>query len=662
MSTTPYGAWQSEITVDLMTAQTVRLVEPSVDGATLYWLQHSPADAGRTSLWRREPGAEPEQITPPEADVRSAVHEYGGGAYAADRGVVVFTDHRNRHRLHRRDPDGGTSPLTPAPTGDRPRFRYADLRLHTDLDLLLAVREEHHPDLAEPRNTLVALSLSGSGPADGTVLREGADFVSTPELDHDPQTGRARLAWVEWDHPHMPWESSRVLVADLDLQTLALGTPVAVAGGPGESAVQPRWLSPGRLVFATDRSNWWNLHLWSVDAPDTSTDLCARESEFCDPQWVLGQQPYAVLDPDRLLCRWTDDGMAQLGVLQVSTGQVTPVPTQSATVDAIAAGPAGDALVLLGFTDRWPGLFLLDPVTGELSQVRAAAEHPVPTEMISTPRELHWEGEQGTVFGWFYPPTNPNHRAPEGTLPPLITRSHGGPTSEADAALQMSVQYWTSRGFAVLDVNYGGSSGRGREYRDRLRGNWGVTDVADCAAGAQAMADRGLVDPDQLAISGSSAGGYTTLQALTTTDVFDVGVSKYGIGDLMALATETHKFESRYLDGLVGPLPEKKRLYEERSPINHVDQLSCPMLIMQGSEDRVVPPGQAETMSAAIRSKELPLSYLLFEGEGHGFREAETIVTATEAQLSFYGQVFGFTPADELDPLDIENLSPATVG
>lgn len=656
MRTTPYGTWLSEITVDLMTAQTVGLAEPTVDGATLYWLQHSPTDAGRTSLWRREPGAEPEQITPSDADVRSAVHEYGGGAYAVDRGVVVFTDHRNRHRLHRLDRDGRTTSITAAPTANGARIRYGDLRLHADLDLLLAVREEHHPDLPEPRNTLVALSMSGTAKGAGPPLREEADFVSTPELDRDPETGRLRLAWVEWDHPNMPWESSRVLVADLDPHTWQLGEPIRVAGGPGESAVQPRWLSPGRLVFATDRSNWWNLHLWTADSPDTSTELCAKESDFCDPQWMLGQQPYAVLDADRLLCRWPDDGLVQVGVLQVSTGQLTPVPTQSATVDALAVGAGGDALALLGFTDRWPGLFLLDPVTGQATQVRAAADHDFPKGLISEPRELHWEGDQGTVYGWFYPPTNPNHRAPDGALPPLITQSHGGPTAHADAALRMSVQYWTSRGFAVLDVNYSGSSGRGRSYRNRLHGNWGVTDVTDCAIGAQAMADRGLVDPEQLAISGSSAGGYTTLQALTTTDVFDVGVSKYGIGDLMALVSETHKFESRYLEGLVGPLPATREVYEERSPINHVDQLSCPMLIMQGAEDRVVPPGQAETMSAAIRSKELPLGYLLFEGEGHGFRGADTIVAATEAQLSFYGQVFGFTPADDLTPISIENL------
>lgn len=656
METTPYGAWQSQITVDLMTEQTVQLSEPSVDGSTLYWLQHSPSDAGRTSLWCREAGEAPRQLTPPEADVRSAVHEYGGGAYAVDQGVVVYTDHHARHRLHRLDPDGQVVPLSPAPTADQPRYRYGDLRVHADLDLVLAVREEHHPDLPEPRNTLVALALSGAGTKAGTVLRGDTDFVSTPELHQDRDTGRVQVAWVEWGHPDMPWESAQVLVADLDPNSHSLSEPVQVAGGPDESAVQPRWLSSGRLILLTDRGNWWNPHLWQATEPTELTALCSRDNDFCDPQWMLGQQPYAVLDPDRVLCRWTESGLDQLGVLQVSSGQLTPVPTQSATVDAMATGPAGDALVLLGFADRWPGLFLLDPDTGELSEVRSAAESRVPTELVSEPREVHWESDQGTVYGWFYPPTNPDHQAPAESLPPLITLSHGGPTAHSSAALRMSVQYWTSRGFAVLDVNYGGSSGRGREYRNRLRGQWGVTDVADCASGAQAMADRGLVDSQRLAISGSSAGGYTTLQALTATDVFDVGVSIYGIGDLMALAKETHKFESRYLEGLVGPLPAARAVYEERSPVNHVDRLSCPMLIMQGAEDRVVPPGQAETMTAAVRAKELPVGYLLFEGEGHGFREAETIITATEAQLSFYGQVFGFTPADDIPVLTIENL------
>lgn len=638
MSTAAYGTWPSIVTTELVTSGTVGLGSPQLDGTTLYWLEARPDDGGRVALMRQAADGPREPVTPDEFNVRSRVHEYGGGAYAVRDGVVVFTNFADTvvYRMH----GGRAVPLTPEGS-----YRYADLRVHPAQGLVLAVREDHSGD-GEPVNTIVALDLDGLG--DGTVLCGGADFYSDPELS---ETGE--LAWTEWNHPAMPWDATRIRRGRLlDGSVVDLAD---VAGADDESAVHPRWAPGGELIFLSDRTGWWNLYAVRDGA---TTPLWPEAAEFAGPQWVFGEQPYVVLDSSRLLVSRASEGVTSIAILDRESNTLRPV-LDGGLYGPLTAG-GGVAAALIEATDRPARLALLELTTETWSDIRHASEQALPAEWVSIPQAVSWPSTlndvPGEVHGWYYPPTNPDQTAPEGERPPLITISHGGPTSFADTGFAISLQYWTSRGFAVLDVNYRGSTGYGRPYRDALRGAWGVVDVADCADGAAALADQGLADHARLIVRGGSAGGYTTLQALTTTSVFTAGISFYGVADPEALARDTHKFEARYLDGLIGPYPEAIETYRDRSPILHVDQLSVPLLLLQGSEDAVVPPNQAETMAAAVRAKGLPVAMIIFEGEGHGFRRADSIKAALEAQLFFLGRVFDFTPADDLPEIEIDNL------
>ena len=649
MITAPYGSWESPITVDMMTSASVGLSTPTVDGPDLYWLESRADQRGRASLWRETDGVRAE-LTPEPFYVRTRVHEYGGGEYAARSRVVVFSHFLDGRLYVIRDQQ---DPRAITPQAD---LRYADLRVHPDQNVILAVREDHRLP-GDAVNTIVELDLDGPNDDGGRVLCAGADFFSTPELFQDRLLGQTRLAWTQWDHPNMPWDSTLIKVARLEGSQI--GAVQDIAGGEGESAIQPRWTSRGELIFVSDRSNWWNLYAWSEDSGVRA--LHPAEAEFAGPQWRLGQNPYAVIDDDHLLCTWTRNGAAAIGRLTVSSGELTCVAKPGVGTGSLSVD-GHRAAAVLSCEEQPMRLATLDLTEGAWSQkvwsdVRRASEIVVDSAMMSVAEPVSWSSDLGPVFGWFYPPTNRSFAAPDGALAPLITSSHGGPTAFSAAVFSLGVQYWTSRGFAVLDVNYGGSTGYGRAYRDRLRGNWGIVDVADCAAGASAMGEQGRADPGRLAIEGGSAGGYTTLRALTVTDVFTAGISLYGVGDLEALAKDTHKFESRYLDGLVGPYPEALELYQDRSPINHVDKLTAPILLLQGADDMVVPLNQAETMAAAARSKGLPVALIIFPGEGHGFRGSENIKASIEAQLYFLGRVFGFTPADELPKIPIDNLA-----
>jgi len=480
-------------------------------------------------------------VTADPFNVRSRVHEYGGGAYAVRDGVVVFSDFTD-NRLYRVR-DGRTTPLTPVSD-----HRYADLRLHPDRDLVLAVREDHSGD-GEPVTTIVGLELAGEGL--GTVLCSGADFYSDPEL-----SDAGVLAWTEWNHPAMPWDAT--VIRRGRLVGGAVVDVVDVAGGPSESAVHPRWAPGGELIFVSDRTDWWNLY---ADRDGVTTPLWPEASEFATPQWVFGEQPYVVLDSSRLLVSRISEGVTSVSLLDRSSQTLRPVLASGLYGPLTAA--AGRAAALIEDPDRPARLALVDLTTEAWTDVRHAGEQTLSPDWVSVPRAVSWpstlDDVPGEVHGWYYRPTNPGHSAPEGELPPLITVSHGGPTSFSDTGFAVSLQYWTSRGFAVLDVNYRGSTGYGRPYRDALRGTWGIVDVADCAGGAAALADQGLADPRRLIVRGGSAGGYTTLQALTTTDTFTAGISFYGVADLESLARDTHKFEARYLDGLIGPYPEARR-------------------------------------------------------------------------------------------------------
>jgi dipeptidyl aminopeptidase/acylaminoacyl peptidase len=638
MITAPYGTWPSIVSADVVISGTVELGSPILDGGALYWLESRPDEGGRVGLWRWTGEGAHELVLPEPYNVRNRVHEYGGGAYAVRDGVIVFTNYDDNGLY--RVIDGVPTALT---TGSD--HRYADLRVHPERNLVLAVREDHS-GAGEPVNTIVALTLDGNGAE--TVLCTGADFYSDPELSDSGE-----LAWTEWNHPSMPWDATLVRRGRLDGARVV--DVVDVAGGASEAAGHPRWAPGGELIFISDRTGWWNLYALRDSA---TSPLWPEAAEFATPQWVFGDQPYVVLGSSRLLVSRVSGGVTSIALLDREAGTLRPILASGLYGPLTASGGRGAAVV--DDPDRPSRLAVFDLAAETCTDVRHASDRALSAEWVSVPREVTWASTlaevPGDVHGWYYPPTNPDRSAPHGELPPLLTLSHGGPTGFADTGFNDALQYWTSRGFAVLDVNYRGSTGYGRTYRDALRGRWGVVDVADCTAGARALARQGLADPARLIVRGGSAGGYTTLQALTTTDVFTAGISFYGVADPEALARDTHKFEARYLDGLIGPYPDAIEIYRDRSPLLHVDRLSVPLLLLQGSEDAVVPPNQAETMAAAVRAKGLPVALIIFVGEGHGFRRADSIKAALEAQLFFLGKVFGFTPADQLPAIDIDNL------
>jgi dipeptidyl aminopeptidase/acylaminoacyl peptidase len=616
----------------------VGLSAVQIDADHVYWLESRADERGRASLWRRliSDGA-PVEVTPAPAYVRDRVHEYGGGAYHVSGGIVVYSEFTDDRLYIVRD-GGRAQPITP-----EGGLRFADIRVHPERGLVLAVREDHS-GAGEPINTIVALDLDGPNPDGGTVLCSGADFYSTPEL-----SGSGRLAWTEWNHPNMPWDSTMIMTGPLHDGVVT--DSQAIAGEPAESAVQPRWFGE-KLIFISDRTNWWNLYQW---ADGQVQPLCETDAEFCPPQWMLGQRPYAIIDDDHLLCSLNRSGVQSVEILTISDGTLHAVAASGVAASSLDVAGSG-AAASLNFRDRPAAVALLNFDRDSWTTVRSSSQMIMDADSVSLARPVSWTSEGHQVHGYVYPPVNAGFEAPANSLPPMITLSHGGPTGFSASDFKIGYQFWTSRGFAILDVNYSGSAGFGREYRDRLKGRWGVIDVQDCISGAAAMGIDRLADPARLAIRGGSAGGFTVLAALTTSEVFNAGISQYGIADLEAFAEDTHKFESRYVDSLIGPYPEDRSIYVERSPINHLDQLSAPILLLQGTEDMVVPPQQAQMLADAARRQQLPVALIMFEGEAHGFRKAETIKAATEAQIYFLGRIFGFEPADHVPPIPIENL------
>ena len=638
----PYGSWKSPVSSDLVVRGAVGLKDAALDGGDVYWMESRPGEGGRSVIVRRSPDGETADVNPPPFNARTRVHEYGGGDFLAHDGTVFFSNFEDQ-RLYSVGPGGAPEPLTAEVD-----HRYADAVLDVARGRLISVREDHTGE-GEPVNELVAIHLETG---EERVLVSGNDFYSSPRVSPD---GRS-LAWLAWNHPNMPWDGTELWVADLDDD----GMPAAaelVSGGPDESVFQPEWSPDGRLHFVSDRTGWWNLYRAGTDG-GAAEPLCPVEAEFGLPQWVFGMSSYAFLSPTRIVCAPVERGVFRLAVLDATSGELAEVETPYSTIGSLRADPAsGTVLFLAGSATEPSSVVRLDAEAGELEVLRRSSELGVDAGYLSVPETVEWATEGGlTAHGFFYPPTNGDYAAPEGESPPLLVHSHGGPTAMTTATLDLGIQYLTSRGFAVLDVNYGGSTGYGREYRQRLDGLWGVVDVDDCTNGAKYLAGRGLVDGGRLLISGGSAGGYTTLCALAFRDVFAAGASYFGVSDAEALAKETHKFESRYLDRLIGPYPERAGLYRERSPIHHAEGLSCPVVFFQGLQDEVVPPNQAETMFEMLKNKGLPVAYVPFEGEQHGFRRAENIKRALEGELFFYSRVFGFDLADPVEPLRIENL------
>jgi len=643
----PYGAWTSPFPIALLTEGVVALTEVSAAGGVRWWLEGRPDESGRQVLVRREADGTETRITPDGFNVRSRVHEYGGGAcLVADDGDLVVVSDFATGRLHRVTGPGELEPLTAA---DR-QWRFADF-VHDPLrNRLIGVREDHEPETlarhGEAENSIVAIDL-GDGAL--TVLVEGADFYAAPRLA--PHGGH--LAWLEWRHPNLPWDGTELRLADLagDGSVTAART---IAGSPTDWISQPRWSPGGVLHFAAEPTGWMNLYRLTGDEIEPVAQM---DAEVVYPDWQFGYSTYGFLPDGSIVVVARSGGRDRL--CRIRPGIVEEVPVPFTEMSNIAVD--GDRVVLRAASPTAsPAVVELDPSSGAWTVLgrSMAAEFDPADIAVPQPVEFPTTGER-TAFGLYYAPANRSCRAPDGALPPLIVTSHGGPTASANSAFTVPAQLFTSRGFAALDVDYGGSTGYGRDYRKRLEGEWGVVDLDDCVAGARWLVEQGLVDPDRVAIRGGSASGYTTLCAVTFSDAFKAGTSYFGIGDLETFVSQTHKFESRYLDRLVGPYPERKDLYRERSPLNFTDRISCPVLILQGAEDRIVAPAQAEQIVDALWEKRLPHAYLLFPGEDHGFRAAENIIRSFEAELSFYGQVFGFTPADPIEPIEVQFLAEA---
>jgi dipeptidyl aminopeptidase/acylaminoacyl peptidase len=646
----PFGTWPSPVTADLVARAGTRQTAPFLAGGTAWWLEGRPLEGGRIVLMRATPGGEPEDVTPAGFNVRTMVHEYGGGAYCVHDGVVFFSNFDDQ-RLYRQDPGAPPVPITPETES---RHRYADGRVTADGTLWIGVRERHEgsglPE--EVVNELVAIPTDGSG--EPRVVAGGRDFYAAPRISPDG----TKLCFLAWNLPWMPWDGCELFSAELRPDG-SLGEIEHVAGRDGtESIWQPEWSRPaGDLVFVSDRSGWWNLERVREGARQR---LHPAEAEFGYPAWTLGASSYAFLGDGRIVCGYEHEGRTRFGVLDPESGELGPLDLPyDAWRTPFLAAEGSTALLVAGSAVVPSQVARLELATGSSEVLRESSRVDVDPAWFSVPEAIEFPTEGGlTAHALFYPPANPDFVAPEGERPPLIVMSHGGPTGSASPVFSLEKQFWTSRGFAVVDVNYGGSTGYGRAFRERLNGQWGVIDLQDCVNAAHWLVERGEADPERLLITGGSAGGYTTICALTFTDEFAAGASYFGLADLEQFGQgDTHKFELRYEHTLVGPYPERADLYRERSPIHFVDRISTPMLVLQGADDKIVPPSHAEVIVEALRENGIPHAYLLFEGEGHGFRKAENIVASLEAELSFYAQILGFEPADRLPRLELEHLA-----
>lgn len=641
----PFGSWKSPITAELIVSESIGLSSLALDGETIYWIEMRPAEKGRYVLVQRTPDGQISDVTQPDCNVRTRVHEYGGGAYAVKGGIVYFSNFADQRIYGQRSPDSPPVPFT-----QKTARRFADGVIDAQRNRLLCVCEDHRTAGSEPINSIVAFSLahpisSLSRASEIVTLASGYDFFAAPRLSPDGQ----QLAWLAWNHPNMPWDGTELWLADVNPDG-SLGARQLIAGGPREAIFQPQWSPDGTLYFVSDRTGWWNLYRRRGGVTES---LCPMEAEFGLPQWVFGMSTYAFASAEQIICTYSQNGVSHLALLDTHTKQLETIPTPFTRIDGMRANHAR-AVFLAGSTNAATAVVSFDFPTRQFETLQQANKLALDSGYLSAPQAIEFPTTNGlTAHGFFYPPQNQDFTAPAGEKPPLLVMSHGGPTSMATATLDLEVQFWTSRGIAVLDVNYGGSTGFGRAYRERLNGNWGVVDVDDCVNGARYLAAQGLVDGERLAITGGSAGGYTTLCALTFSAAFKAGASHYGVSDLIALDEDTHKFESRYTLGLVG---NSRELYLARSPIHHVDKLNAPVIFFQGLEDKIVPPNQAERMIEALRQKGLPVAYLAFEGEQHGFRQAANIKRALEAELYFYARVFGFALAEEIEPVPIENL------
>ena len=635
-----YGSWRSPIAADLITSSIVGLGQIALDGDDIYWSESRPWQQGRTAIVRSWANHSFEDVTPADFNVRTRVHEYGGGSFLVFDRTVYFSNFADG-RFYRQDVGSGPQPITPETA-----MRYGDGVFDRQHQRIICVCEDHTVSGREPINTLVSVGLSGD--VHPQLLVKGNDFYASPRLSPDGN----RLVWLTWNHPNMPWDGTELWVGEIKADG-SVGQLEKVAGGLDESIFQPQWSPDGTLYFISDKTGWWNLYRWCDRGVSALTNMTA---EFGLPQWLLGMSTYAFSSERRIICTYNQQGIWHLASLDTTTGELKTLQTPYTEFNSLQASSKRVVFRASSPTES-TAIVQLDLTTNELSILRRSSELTIDRSYLSSPETIEFPTADGQkAYALFYAPRNSDYTAPPGEKPPLLVKSHGGPTAAASSSLNLGIQYWTSRGIAVLDVNYGGSTGYGREYRQRLDGQWGIVDVDDCVFGARYLVERGEVDGEALAISGGSAGGYTTLCALTNRNTFKAGASYYGVSDLEALARDTHKFESRYLDRLVGAYPQQRQLYQERSPIHFTDRLACPVIFFQGLEDRVVPPSQAEAMVEALRAKGLPVAYVPFAGEQHGFRSAQNIKRSLEGELFFYSRVLGFELAQSVERVEIENI------
>ena len=678
----PFGSWNSPISAERVLQGATRVEACRVSGAGVWWSEFRPQQDARSQILRRGRVGSAVEVLPAPFSAKTRIHEYGGGAWWCDGDTLYFSNSADQ-RLYRLDPDSSPVALTP-PSRTPDGLRYGDGVVTPDHQWVIAVMEAHPgeqwcpPEATEPANLLVAVPTSGGDPV---PIRNLADFVMAPRLNRDGEL----LAWIEWSHPSMSWDSSELWVARLDCsgEVPQLAGAHCIAGGPGESVLEPRWDPEDRLWFCSDRTDWWNLYCFELPGIPSGTPraMSPAPHDVALPAWGLGGSRYGFLADNRVVFAYSSDGLDHLGMCDVTTGRVEHLPVPCTDISMVATSSA--SVVMIGASFRSEAAILAAAVgqrglSGDLTAISgpgspaasasasASASAPAPapasaseglsSASISEGQPITFPVNGAIAHGLYYPPTNPEYRGPDGERPPLIVTIHGGPTGAATASLNLRTQFWTSRGFALVDVNYRGSTGFGRRYRDSLRGQWGISDVADCIASAQFLADSGHADPKRLIIRGGSAGGFTALAALAFSDVFSAGASLYGVADLALLASDTHKFESRYLDGLVGPYPQEAQKYRDRSPLYHLEGFRSPVILFQGGVDRVVPPSQAEAMVAALREASVPVAYQYFPDEGHGFRSPATIMGCMEAELSFYSQVFGFPHPEGIPRVMVENL------
>ncbi len=642
----PYGTWPSPITARRAAQACVRLAETRAFGESTTWIERRPNEDGRYVLVRVDAGADPRDVTPSGFSARTRVHEYGGGSYTVFDDAVFFTNDRDQ-RLYRHREGEEPIPISPEPPVER-GLRYADLDVSPDGERLACVRERHDAS-GEVTNDLVVMRTDGTDPS---TLASGRDFYASPRWSAEG----SRLAYLGWDFPQMPWDGTELRVAEVGPD----GTAVSerhVAGGPEESVFQPSWSPDGLVHFVSDRTNWWNLY--REDAAGEVTNLTPTEAEFGVPMWVFGYATYAFLSDGRIAVAYRRQGLHHLALLDPGTAEMLDLDLPFTCFDPYLSASGQRLAFIAGGAATPMQVVSLDFATRAVEVLCESERIEFDAGYVAEPEPIAFAASDGrTAYAYHYPPTNPRAIGPDGEFPPLVVYVHGGPTSEVSPEYDLEVQYFTSRGFAYVAVNYGGSTGYGRAFRESLYRRWGEVDVDDAIAATRALVERGLADGERLLVTGGSAGGWTVLCALAFRDAFAAGTSYFGVSDLEPFARITHKFESRYVDLLVGPLPEAAEAWEARSPARHADGIHRPLLILQGDEDEVVPPSQAEVIVEALERRGLPYAYLLFEGEQHGFRKAENITRSLEAELTFYGRVLGFEPHDDLPHLDVRNLAP----